>query len=155
MKLENIIELINIKRPPSPVRYKKRRFPTIHCITQLMEANLHQLIFSFQVKAWLLRPIITTIQYYNTSCIKSWGENLKRSFLYDMLLSQYLARAASCLCPCPCTKQRSKEILSHRIFWINLDCYLKICDFGLSRGFGEVDEYLKKMRRLLAYVVTR
>lgn len=34
---------------------------------------------------------------------------------------------------------------------INLDCYLKICDFGLSRGFGEVDEYLKKT----AYVVTR
>ena len=34
---------------------------------------------------------------------------------------------------------------------INADCDLKICDFGLSRGFGEVDEYLKKT----AYVVTR
>ena len=27
---------------------------------------------------------------------------------------------------------------------INADCDLKICDFGLSRGFGEVDEFLKK-----------
>jgi len=34
---------------------------------------------------------------------------------------------------------------------INTDCDLKICDFGLSRGFGEVDEILKKT----AYVVTR
>ena len=35
---------------------------------------------------------------------------------------------------------------------INADCDLKICDFGLSRGFGEeVDECLKKT----AYVVTR
>ena len=35
---------------------------------------------------------------------------------------------------------------------INADCDLKICDFGLSRGFGEeIDEYLKKT----AYVVTR
>ena len=34
---------------------------------------------------------------------------------------------------------------------INADCDLKICDFGLSRGFGEVDEFLKKT----AYVVTR
>jgi serine/threonine protein kinase len=34
---------------------------------------------------------------------------------------------------------------------INSDCDLKICDFGLSRGFGEVDETLKKT----VYVVTR
>lgn len=35
---------------------------------------------------------------------------------------------------------------------INAECDLKICDFGLSRGFGDDnDEYLKKT----AYVVTR
>jgi len=35
---------------------------------------------------------------------------------------------------------------------INAECDLKICDFGLSRGFGkDIDEYLKKT----AYVVTR
>ena len=34
---------------------------------------------------------------------------------------------------------------------INADCDLKICDFGLSRGYGVVDEVLKKT----AYVVTR
>lgn len=34
---------------------------------------------------------------------------------------------------------------------INADCDLKICDFGLSRGFGEVDKILKNT----AYVVTR
>jgi mitogen-activated protein kinase 1/3 len=34
---------------------------------------------------------------------------------------------------------------------INAECDLKICDFGLSRGFGEVEEVLKKT----AYVVTR
>jgi serine/threonine protein kinase len=36
---------------------------------------------------------------------------------------------------------------------INSDCDLKICDFGLSRGFGEVDDNLKDQKT--AYVVTR
>ena len=35
---------------------------------------------------------------------------------------------------------------------INAECDLKICDFGLSRGFGEVEEALKQKT---AYVVTR
>lgn len=38
---ENIIELIDIQRPPSPIGYSD-----VYIITQLMEADLHQLIYS-------------------------------------------------------------------------------------------------------------
>ena len=36
---------------------------------------------------------------------------------------------------------------------INSDCDLKICDFGLSRGFGETDDNFKDKKTV--YVVTR
>jgi serine/threonine protein kinase len=38
---ENIIELIDIQRPPQPTNYED-----VYIITQLMEADLHQLIYS-------------------------------------------------------------------------------------------------------------
>ena len=40
---ENIIELLDIQRPPSPTGYDD-----VYIITDLMEADLHQLIYSRQ-----------------------------------------------------------------------------------------------------------
>ena len=42
-KHENIIELIDIQKPPSKIGYDD-----VYIITQLMEADLHQLIYSKQ-----------------------------------------------------------------------------------------------------------
>jgi len=111
---ENIIELIDIQRPPGPVGYKD-----VYIITQLMEADLHQLIYSKQK--------LETDHY--------------QYFMYQILRGLYYMHSANIM---------HRDLKPSNIL-INLDCYLKICDFGLSRGFGEVDEYLKKT----AYVVTR
>lgn len=112
---DNIIELIDIQKPASPTNYED-----VYIITQLMEADLHQLIYSKQ------KLEADHYQY----------------FMYQILRGLLYMHSANIM---------HRDLKPSNIL-ITADCDLKICDFGLSRGFGEeIDEYLKKT----AYVVTR
>jgi serine/threonine protein kinase len=112
---DHIIGLIDIQKPENPQNYDD-----VYIITELMEADLHQLIYSRQ------KLEADHYQY----------------FMYQILRGLLYMHSANIM---------HRDLKPSNIL-INADCDLKICDFGLSRGFGdEVDEFLKKT----AYVVTR
>jgi mitogen-activated protein kinase 1/3 len=64
-------------------------------------------------------------------------------FMYQILRGLYYMHSANIM---------HRDLKPSNIL-INSDCDLKICDFGLSRGFGQADDNLKDQKT--AYVVTR
>jgi len=110
---DNIISILDMYPPDNP------DFDDIYIVTDLMETDLHRVIYSKQV----------------------FAEEHHQYFAYQIM------RGLKYLHSCDVVHRDLKpaNILC------NKNCDLKICDFGLSRGFGEGDDDPS----LTDYVVTR
>ena len=114
---ENIVQLVDIQRPPAQTGYQD-----VYIITELMEADLHKLIYSKQK---------LTDDHYQL-------------FMYQLLRGVYFMHSANIM---------HRDLKPSNIL-VNMNCDLKICDFGLARGF-DFDPEKEKLAPKTAYVVTR
>ena len=96
-------------------------YEDIYIITELMEADLHRLIYSKQ------KLTDDHFQY----------------FMYQLLRGVLFLHSANIM---------HRDLKPSNIL-VNMNCDLKICDFGLARGFGGLSE--DKDLKKTAYVVTR
>lgn len=110
------MSLLDIQRPPAPTNYQD-----VYIVTELMEADLHKLIYSKQV---------LTDDHFQL-------------FMYQLLRGVYFMHSANIM---------HRDLKPSNIL-VNMNCDLKICDFGLARGF-DADEQGKQVP-VTAYVVTR
>lgn len=94
---ENIVSLIDIQRPPQETNYDD-----VYIVTELMEADLHKLIYSKQ------RLSDEHYQY----------------FMYQILRGVVYLHSANIM---------HRDLKPSNIF-VNMNCDLKIGDFGLARG---------------------
>merc|ERR1719386_628092 len=110
---DNIISILNMYPPDSP------EFDDIYIVTDLMETDLHRVIYSKQQLA----------------------EEHHQYFAYQILRGLKYLHSANVV---------HRDLKPSNIL-VNKNCDLKICDFGLARGFaaGEDDT------NLTDYVVTR
>jgi len=112
-KHDNIIQILDMYPPDSP------DFDDIYIVTDLMETDLHRVIYSKQVL----------------------NDEHHQYFCYQILRGlKYLHSA----------KVVHRDLKPANIL-VNKNCDLKICDFGLARGFGVEDDD----PTLTDYVVTR
>ena len=110
-KHDNITYLLDVLKPED-----KNNFEDIYLITDLMETDLHKVIYSNQDLS------DDHIQY----------------FMYQLLRGVQYIHSSGII----------HRDLKHSNLLLNKNCDLKICDFGLARGFSENSE-------LTEYVVTR
>jgi mitogen-activated protein kinase 1/3 len=113
---ENIISLLDIQKPP-----QERGYEDVYIITELMEGDLHKLIYSKQQ---------LTDQHY-------------QYFMYQLLRGVLFLHSANIM---------HRDLKPSNIL-VKTNCDLKICDFGLARGFNSIDE--EKDLQKTVYVVTR
>jgi mitogen-activated protein kinase 1/3 len=112
---ENIISLLDIEKPPAETGYED-----VYIITELMEGDLHKLIYSKQK---------LTEQHF-------------QYFMYQLLRGVLFLHSANIM---------HRDLKPSNIL-VKTNCDLKICDFGLARGFAiEEERELSKT----VYVVTR
>mmetsp|Transcript_73924 Transcript_73924/g.209360 ORF Transcript_73924/g.209360 Transcript_73924/m.209360 type:complete len:375 (-) Transcript_73924:58-1182(-) len=110
---ENIIRIVDMYPPDDP------DFNDIYIVTDLMESDLHRVIYSRQVLE----------------------EEHHRFFSYQILRGLLYLHSANVV---------HRDLKPSNIL-VNKNCDLKICDFGLARGFrGDEDD-----PTLTDYVVTR
>ena len=100
---ENIIRLFEVLRPTNP-----KAFHDIYIVTDLMETDLHRVIYSKQ------KLSDEHIQY----------------FMYQILRATNYMHAANVI---------HRDLKPSNIL-LNKKCDVKICDFGLGRGFEVEDE---------------
>lgn len=97
------MSLLDIQKPPQPTGYED-----VYIITELMEADLHKLIYSKQ------RLTDDHFQY----------------FMYQLLRGVLFLHSANIM---------HRDLKPSNIL-VNMNCDLKICDFGLARGFGASED---------------
>lgn len=112
-KHENIIQILDMYPPTSP------EFDDIYIVTDLMETDLHKVIYSKQALT----------------------EEHSQYFTYQILRGLLYLHSAGVV---------HRDLKPANIL-VNKNCDLKICDFGLSRGFNEDEDD----PNLTDYVVTR
>merc|ERR1719329_1956782 len=110
---DNIISILDMYPPESP------DFDDIYIVTDLMETDLHRVIYSKQ----------------------QFAEEHHQYFAYQILRGLIYLHSANVV---------HRDLKPSNIL-VNKNCDLKICDFGLSRGFAEGEEDPS----LTDYVVTR
>lgn len=112
---ENIIRILDMY-PPSGVE-----FEDIYIVTDLMETDLHRVIYSKQ----------------------QLTDEHAQYFVYQILRGLKYLHSANVI---------HRDLKPSNIL-VNKNCDLKICDFGLARGFNTSDE--EEAGSLTDYVVTR
>ena len=112
---DNIIQILDILPPASP------EFEDIYIVTDLMETDLHRVIYSKQALT-------------DEHC---------QYFTYQILRGLKYLHSANVL---------HRDLKPSNIL-VNKNCDLKICDFGLARGFVTTD--VEEAGNLTDYVVTR
>jgi len=110
---DNIISILDMYPPDSPDFYD------IYIVTDLMETDLHRVIYSKQVL----------------------NEEHHQYFSYQILRGLLYLHSANVV---------HRDLKPQNIL-VNKNCDLKICDFGLARGFGNEEDD----PTLTDYVVTR
>eukprot|EP00927_Polykrikos_kofoidii_P042155 TRINITY_DN3600_c0_g1_i1.p1 TRINITY_DN3600_c0_g1~~TRINITY_DN3600_c0_g1_i1.p1 ORF type:complete len:373 (+),score=60.35 TRINITY_DN3600_c0_g1_i1:177-1295(+) len=110
---DNIISILDMYPPESP------DFNDIYIVTDLMETDLHRVIYSRQVL----------------------NEEHHQYFAYQILRGLLYLHTANVV---------HRDLKPSNIL-VNKNCDLKICDFGLARGFGSEEDD----PTLTDYVVTR
>jgi len=114
---ENIVSLLDIQRPPQQSGYDD-----VYIVTELMEADLHKLIYSKQ----------------------KLSDDHYQYFMYQLLRGVLFLHSANIM---------HRDLKPSNIL-VNMNCDLKICDFGLARGFGGADDPHQQQEKTI-YVVTR
>merc|ERR1711920_899783 len=112
-KHENLISILDMYPPDHP------DFDDIYIVTDLMEADLHKVIYSKQVL----------------------NDEHHQYFSYQVLRGLLYLHSANVV---------HRDLKPSNIL-VNKNCDLKICDFGLARGFGKEEDD----PTLTDYVVTR
>merc|ERR1711920_3576 len=112
-KHENLISILDMYPPDHP------DFDDIYIVTDLMEADLHKVIYSKQVL----------------------NDEHHQYFSYQVLRGLLYLHSANVV---------HRDLKPANIL-VNKNCDLKICDFGLARGFGKEEDD----PTLTDYVVTR
>ena len=112
---ENIISLLDVPRPETRVGYND-----IYIVTDLMETDLHRVIYSKQVK--LINFLFIFYQELTDEHIQYFVYQILRGVLY-MHSANVVHRDL-----------KPSNILA------NKNCDLKICDLGLGRGGLNVEE---------------
>jgi len=109
---ENIIKVLDVGKPPA-----RTGFEDIYIITELMETDMHRVIYS--------RQDLTDdhLQY----------------FMHQVLKGSYYMHSSNII---------HRDLKPSNLL-LNKNCMLKICDFGLARGYEESTSTLTE------YVVTR
>lgn len=97
------MSVLDLQRPPNPTGYDD-----VYIITELMEADMHKLIYSKQK---------LTDDHY-------------QYFMYQLLRGVLYLHSANIM---------HRDLKPSNIL-VNMNCDLKICDFGLARGFGGDDD---------------
>jgi len=110
---DNIISILDMYPPDSP------DFDDIYIVTDLMETDLHRVIYSKQVL----------------------NEEHHQYFVYQIMRGLLYLHSANVL----------HRDLKPANLLVNKNCDLKICDFGLARGYGKEEDD----PTLTDYVVTR
>lgn len=110
---DNIISILDMYPPDSP------DFDDIYIVTDLMETDLHRVIYSKQVL----------------------NDEHHQYFAYQILRGLKYLHSANVV---------HRDLKPSNIL-VNKNCDLKICDFGLARGFGKEEDD----PTLTDYVVTR
>lgn len=112
-KHENIIQILDIYPPQT------RDFDDIYIVTDLMETDLHKVVYSKQALT----------------------EEHAQYFIYQVLRGLLYLHSCNVV---------HRDLKPSNLL-VNKNCDLKICDFGLARGFGEDEDD----PQLTDYVVTR
>lgn len=109
---ENIIKILDVAKPPA-----RTGFDDIYIITELMETDMHRVIYS--------RQDLTDdhLQY----------------FMHQLLKGCYYMHSSNII---------HRDLKPSNLL-LNKNCMLKICDFGLARGYEDSTSTLTE------YVVTR
>lgn len=110
---DNIIQILDMYPPDHP------DFDDIYIVTDLMETDLHRVIYSKQVL----------------------NDEHHQYFAYQILRGMFYLHTANVV---------HRDLKPSNIL-VNKNCDLKICDFGLARGFGNDEDDPS----LTDYVVTR
>mmetsp|Transcript_34694 Transcript_34694/g.51794 ORF Transcript_34694/g.51794 Transcript_34694/m.51794 type:complete len:378 (+) Transcript_34694:147-1280(+) len=113
-KHDNIISILDMYPPDSP------DFDDIYIVTDLMETDLHRVIYSKQML----------------------NDEHHQYFAYQILRGLLYLHSANVV---------HRDLKPPNIL-VNKNCDLKICDFGLARGFGNDED---DSATLTDYVVTR
>jgi len=106
---ENIIKIVDLQKPEAKTGYKD-----IYIITNLMETDMHRVIYSKQVIALIQELSDDHIQY----------------FIYQVLRGVLYMHSANVI---------HRDLKPSNLL-LNKDCVLQICDLGLGRGFQQEDE---------------
>jgi serine/threonine protein kinase len=120
-------------------------FDEVYLYEELMEADLHAIVrrtthSHLSIRRWSWR---SNVPFYNTQ-IRS-GQPLSdahfQSFIYQTLCGLKYIHSADVL---------HRDLKPGNLL-VNADCELKICDFGLARGFNQA----QKQGFMTEYVATR
>lgn len=100
---------MDLQKPEAKTGYKD-----IYIITNLMETDMHRVIYSKQVIALIQELSDDHIQY----------------FIYQVLRGVLYMHSANVI---------HRDLKPSNLL-LNKDCVLQICDLGLGRGFQQEDE---------------
>jgi mitogen-activated protein kinase 1/3 len=100
---------VDLQKPEAKTGYKD-----IYIITNLMETDMHRVIYSKQVIALIQELSDDHIQY----------------FIYQVLRGVLYMHSANVI---------HRDLKPSNLL-LNKDCVLQICDLGLGRGFQQEDE---------------